>query len=315
MKPCSHLPLKTNHEQRRGPAVLAACLSLFFLASCHSTVEQSALIEPVRIGVIADVQYADRPNGGKRHYRTAPQKLDQAIKTLNDEKVELILHLGDFIDKDWDSFDVVLPIAANSEVEVVHLLGNHDFSVADEHKLKVPDKLGMPARYHRFDHKGWRFLILDGNELSFYAWPEGSENALRSAKVHARHFPDAPHWNGGMGPSQLEWLEQELELADSTSTPVILLNHFPIFPEDKHNLWNADEVLTLVSSYACVKAWFNGHNHDGHYGDYAGIHFVTFKGLVDTSETAFAIVELSQSSIDIDGVGREPDKKLRIKAN
>ena len=315
MKYCSNLRIQTDPKQLSVRTLLSICLSFVALACCQTSQEQTSGVAPIKIGVIADVQYADRPDGSKRHYRSAPEKLDQAIAQLNNEQAELVLHLGDFIDKDWESFDVVLPISDQSKAPFIHLLGNHDFSVANEYKAQIPEKLKMPARYYRFDHKGWRFLILDGNDLSLYAWPDGSDEAERSASIHADRFPDGPHWNGGIGSAQLGWLSQELDLADATSTPVILLNHFPIFPEDKHNLWNADEVLTLIAKHTSVKAWFNGHNHDGHYGEHAGIHFVTFRGLVDTSETAFATVELSEGSIEINGVGREPDRSLKLKPN
>ncbi|MEK9784277.1 MAG: hypothetical protein VW312_06495, partial [Opitutales bacterium] len=63
-----------------------------------------------------------------------------------------------------------------------HVLGNHDFEVADEYKELVPKKLGMPSKYYDFKIKNWRFICLDGNDLSFIAYPKGTEKYRESEK-------------------------------------------------------------------------------------------------------------------------------------
>ena len=80
------------------------------------------------------------------------------------------------------------------------------------------------------------------------------------------------------------------------------------------NLWN-DEVLTeILKEYSCVKAYFNGHNHAGNYGENAGIHYLTFKGMVDTpDQSAFPIVPLKNDTISVKGHGREVSRKLEVK--
>jgi hypothetical protein len=67
-----------------------------------------------------------------------------------------------------------------------------------------------------------------------------------------------------------------------------------------------------MTRYSCVKAYFNGHHHPGNYGFYQGIHFVNFKGMVNTPESAYALVSLTADSILIKGYGREPDRRLKI---
>jgi len=59
-----------------------------------------------------------------------------------------------------------------------------------------------------------------------------------------------------------------------------------------------------------VVAYMNGHNHAGNYGFMAKRHFVTFKGMVDTSESAYAIVNVHEDRLEITGFGRQESMTL-----
>ena len=47
-------------------------------------------------------------------------------------------------------------------------MGNHDFEVKDSLKEEVIKKLNLKKRYYSFVEKDWRFIVLDGNDLSFH---------------------------------------------------------------------------------------------------------------------------------------------------
>ena len=67
--------------------------------------------EPVlKIGLVADPQYADKPQTGKRYYRESLWKLKEAVSTFNERQVDFVQNLGDIIDVDWMSYDSILPI-------------------------------------------------------------------------------------------------------------------------------------------------------------------------------------------------------------
>ena len=59
----------------------------------------------------------------------------------------------------------------------------------------------------------------------------------------------------------------------------------------------------------------NGHNHDGNYGRLAKRHFVTFKGMVDTEETAYAVVQVHKDRLEITGFGRQKSMTLPFAGN
>jgi predicted phosphodiesterase len=292
-------------------AALAAASITRASAKDQATAEQGGTM--FRIGAIADAQYADQDDAGARMYRRTPAKLEEAVATLNKAGIDFAVHLGDFIDGDEKSYDTVLPLIAKLNCPVRFVLGNHDFAVPEEKKLFLPQRLGMPGRYYSFAHKGWRFVVLDGNDLSTHGWPAGSAEDLESRKIYAEKYPNAATWDGGIGPVQLLWLEKTLTEADASGQKVALLCHFPIAPENPHNLWNANEVISRIAPHPSVKLWLNGHNHDGNYGVVSGIHCLNLKGMLDTEETSYAVLSFYADRIAVKGYGRQDDRILQLR--
>lgn len=265
------------------------------------------------IGAIADAQYADEPDSGPRLYHTVPGKLGAAVADFNRQKLAFVVHLGDFIDKDWASYDAVLPIARKLRQRWHFVLGNHEFAIDNAHKLLVPAKLAMPARYYSFVSNGWLFIVTDGNDLSSYGWPDGSAQQQRSLALHAARYPDKPLWDGGIGTIQMHWIDRQLARADHSGLKVMLFCHFPLWPENPHNLWNAPDVMAMIERHPAVKIWLDGHNHDGNYGTRAGIHYVNLKAMLDTSETAYARLDFFADHVVVHGTGRQEDYVLKLR--
>ena len=289
---------------------------LLLIISCAraASMDDEAPHDPVlRFGAIADCQYADREPGGLRQYRSCPQKLEEAVETLNAEELSFVVHVGDFIDENWESFDTLTPITDRLKHPLRHVVGNHDYDVADKYKTKVHKRLGMPARYYSFEIGEWIFVVMDGNDLSYYGWPEGSAEHEASVEAHQKLYPDKAKWNGGMSDAQMAWLEEILKNADESGQRVALINHFPIFPDDRHNLWNAPDVLNLIDRHASPALWINGHHHRGGYGERNGVHYITLHAMVDTTANSFSVVEIFSNRIEINGYGKQPDYSLSLK--
>jgi hypothetical protein len=122
---------------------------------------------------------------------------------------------------------------------------------------------------------------------------------------------NAVEWNGGFTARQIGWLKGELDDAARTGEKVILICHFPVAPDNVHNLLNYKEVLPILTNYSNIIAWFNGHNHAGNYSYFNMIHFVTFKGMVETeSVNSFASVTVFKNKLVIKGYGREKSQIL-----
>ena len=269
----------------------------------------------ILFGLIADCQYHHGENKGTRFYNLSDKKLQGAVNFLNQKEVDFSVHLGDFIDRDFGSYDVVLPIWNQLEAPGYHVLGNHEFSVEDHEKERVPSLLGLSSRYYEFKLNTWRFVVLDGNDLSLYAYPK-KDARTELSKIAFDRFQNLGRkpkvWNGGIGSDQFLWLEAILREADANGENVILFSHFPVFPENVHNLWNAPELLKLLDQHPSVKAYFSGHNHKGNFGTRNGVSYITVKGMVDTTETAYATVQISEGEIFVKGFGRQESYKLNI---
>ncbi len=270
------------------------------------------------VGLIADAQYVDADKGGIRHYRKSIEKLGNAVKSINAAHVDFSIHLGDLIDRKFASFDQILEPLGKLSNPVYQIPGNHDFSVEDDKKPEVFGKLGMKQPYRSFSKEGFRFIFLDGTEISTFAQPKGSaifqeaEAILEEFKAEGRK--NAKYWNGAIGKTQLTWLENELSAAKSAKEKAIISCHYPILPDNSHNLWNDREVVALIDRFpGTVAAWFNGHNHAGNYAERNGVHFVTVQGMVDTPDkNAFAVLDVSPGNLKLRGNGRVPDRDMPV---
>ena len=264
-------------------------------------------------GAIADCQYCQVEGTGLRKYSISDTKLQQCVTYLNTQDLAFTVHLGDFIDRDWESFDVVNPIYQQLNMPAYHVLGNHDFSVDDELKGQVREKMGMPAEYYDFNIKNWRFVVLNGNDISFHAYPEGSESYDFAGKYYEQHGIKSPKWNGAIGEDQKKWLTKVLDQASRKGEKVVLFCHFPVYPENVHNLWNASEIVKMLEQYPAVVAYINGHNHKGNYGYKNGIHYYTLKGMVDTDSTSYGVIQVFEDYLDVKGYGREKRRRLSFR--
>lgn len=294
----------------------------FFLISitlgCTGKNESKNEYPEFEIGVMADCQYCYCEPTEVRFYKKSADRLREAVRTLNRQRLDYTVHLGDFIDKDFSSFDTLTPIWSSLKADRYHVLGNHDFSVADSLKHLVFEKMELQDRYYSIVKKNWRFIILDGNDLSVHgALTETKKQQTDSLfKLLAdKNLPNVEPWNGGLGAAQLQWVENELQKATANKERVGFYCHFPVLGiSERHNLWNYKQLLALIDKYDCVKFYFNGHNHAGGYVEKEGVHYVNFKGMVDTNDsTSFATVAFKKDSLFIKGYGRELNRSLKIK--
>lgn len=270
------------------------------------------------VGVLTDCQYADIPTpaNSKRLYRESPRKLTEAIDHLNAMgDLDFMMHLGDAVDRDEKSYGVVMPLFARAKTPLYHVAGNHDFSIADGLKAKVPELLGMKSAYYSIEKEGWRFIMLDGNQLSLFSSVKGSPAWQAASDWQKGAKRKLTEYSGGLGAEQLKWLASELKHGASAGQRMVLVCHYPLLPLDGHSLWDAEEVLSLLQQYrSSIAAWWNGHNHDGNYCARHGIHFLNFRGMVDTAQNSYARVDLFDDRMEVTGYGREPRRVLRFPA-
>lgn len=270
----------------------------------------------VKIGIFADCQYCDCNTAGTRFYRNSLDKLESCISHFNrTADLNFIAGLGDLIDRDLKSYDAVNDILSKSKHPLFQVKGNHDLSVENDDLIHVPAKLNLTNTYYSHTEGNWRFIFLDGNDITFHSNdPKIVAEAERMVhKLKQANRPNSKEWNGGIGKKQIKWLTKQLKESKKNGQSVVIFCHYPILPLEAHVFWNSEEILELLDKHNNVKAWINGHNHKGNYAVQKGMHCITLQGMVETQdENSYCILKLSENKLVIEGFGRETDRDLPL---
>ena len=148
----------------------------------------------------------------------------------------------------------ILPVYRNLTARQYHVLGNHDFCVP---RAGLQRQLGMENAWYDFAAGGWRFVVLDGMDISIPGRAAGTPEQHRAvemlAALGARHAPNAQDWNGGIGDAQKRWLREVLRRAGEAGERAIVFCHFPLLAEastPEHLLWNSEEILRILQECA-----------------------------------------------------------------
>ncbi|MCC6353649.1 MAG: metallophosphoesterase [Verrucomicrobiae bacterium] len=277
----------------RRAGQLLACLCLLVRALPPAV---AAGPDPLfTFGAVADIQYADKETKGKRQYRRSLELLHPCVDKFNAEKPVFVVQCGDLYDgygKDRpgqaqaDALRV-LPVLRGVAAPLYHVVGNHCLTAGREF---VARELKMERFHYEFaspSAKGWRFLVLDGNDAGY----------------------------GVMSSGQIEWLGRRLAAAKASGERAILFCHYPLLKEaaPNHRLQNPEAVLAVIEGAGCAAAWIAGHDHAGGYGLRAGIHHVTLAGFCEsTAGPSFAFFSVFPNRIVEDGFGDEPDREMPL---
>jgi predicted phosphodiesterase len=238
-------------------------------------------------------------------------KLRSAVDDMNvNRTLDLVVHLGDLVDHAMHkNLGPIMDILKSLKAPLFHVLGNHDFE--EEDIDKVPKMLGLQSRYYTFTQKNYRFVVLDGNDLSLYATHPGTTKRKLSEDMYnalkRRRTKNAQYFNGGLDKDQMEWMKGELDAGCKADQRVIVLVHHPMRPKDEPtNLWNDLDVVRVIISYPCVVAVVNGHAHkflyDFHHAVHGDVHFITMGGMVQSPFTSYGYLDVFEDELHLHGL-------------
>lgn len=140
-----------------------------------------------------------------------------------------------------------------SEMEMA--LGSASTTASGSHATPAPSPPGQD-RVHEdkaFVRKGWRLILL---------------NSAVPQKV-----------GGRLAQSELQWLQQQLQLASNRQEHAAVCLHHPPYLMgskwlDSSTLENSNEFLTVLSEFKCVRAVLFGHVHQAWEHQHGGVRFL-----------------------------------------
>ncbi len=223
----------------------------------------------VRIGLVTDLHYADKPPAGTRHYRETLTKFAEAAGEFQKAKPDFVVELGDLIDA-ADSADAEKKYLATINKEFAalpgdkhYVLGNH--CVATLTKGEFLEGVSRSKPHYSFDAGGFHFVILDACFRS-----DGESYSRGNFKWTDTSIPEA----------QVEWLKADLQAAAGKA---VVFVHQRLDVKNDYGVKNADQVRKVLEESGKVLAVFQGHSHKNDLKDIGGIHYCTLVAMVEGS--------------------------------
>ena len=223
--------------------------------------------------VFADLHYF------KGRYTAPVESLEKIMKRADDERVDLVLQMGDFSNDLAASPELRAPYFDNPYgLPVYGVYGNHELEKPGNTMESVtaflsnrPVVFGKEPEtehtgYWYTDVKGYRLIGLDTNYMYHPVEDRWYHNS-------AETWPFVPGTERyiSLGPSQLSWLRETIADAAEQGIPVIVLSHCAL-----SGLWSsspdADAARAIFAEFpGTVRLAINGHLHTDRFAERDGV--------------------------------------------
>jgi predicted phosphodiesterase len=251
--------------------------------------------DPLRVALITDLHYADKPPAGTRFYRETLGKLEEAAMRFEKDKPKFVVELGDLIDA-ADSAETELQYlkAINRVFSAIctdrhYVLGNHCVDMLT--KAEFLNGVEQKQSYYSFDRGGFHFIILDACFRS-----DGQPYGRKNSKWNDANIPAA----------EMTWLQADLKATDKKT---VVFAHQRLDVSNDHGVKNCPEVRRLFEESAKVLAVFQGHSHQNDLKDIGGVHYCTLAAMIEGSgaeNNGYSLMEINaDGSIRLRGHRRQ----------
>lgn len=227
-----------------------------------------------------DFQFAFLTDIHLQHEKNAVEGFRQAIDTINIINPDFVITGGDLImdalgqtyGRADSLYNLYAEVTDHFKMPLYNTLGNHEIygiypkSGADKTHPEYGEKMfekRLGKSYYAFDHKGWKFMIINS-----------VEETKRSGYV------------GLIDEKQIEWIKEELQKTDFT-TPIVISTHIPFITvynqiysgstvqnDSSLVVSNSKEIIDLFKDHN-LKLVLQGHLHTVEDINVDGIHFIT----------------------------------------
>ena len=286
-----HLPRRTFIEHS------LLCLGGSLTSALANDPKQNPVL---RMGLVPDLHYADKPARGTRYYRDTGDKLIEAVQLFNQNELNFVVGLGDLIDQ-ADSVETEIQwlkhiesIFAQTRAPRHYVLGNHCVGTLTKEEFAAHTAANKTPHYS-FDAGDFHFVILDACFMA-----DGTPYGRANFDWKDSNIP----------PAQLDWLRADLV---KNQKPVIVFAHQRLDDEGPHGVRNALAVRELLEhSSGPVLAVFQGHSHRNDYRQIAGIHYCTLVAMIEgagVENSGYSVLEvMADRSMRLRGFRRQVDR-------
>ncbi len=210
--------------------------------------------------------------------RNATIGFKKAMDTINSINPDFVVTGGDLImdalgqsySRADSLYNLYGEMIKNLKMPVYNTMGNHEiyglYTKSDTSGSEYGEKMfekRLGKSYYSFDHKGWKFMVL---------------NSVEDTKKHS--------YMGWIDSTQIEWIKKELAVT-SKETPIVLSTHIPFLTAFIQKYYGStlknDTSLVVANSKDIIDLFQNhnltlvlqGHLHTVEDIYIDGIHFVT----------------------------------------
>lgn len=229
----------------------------------------------MKIGIFTDFHYSSREiTCGKRYNSRSLEKIKQAYAVFEAEKCELVICLGDLIDKEAshekevENLKEVAKIIKGSPIKTVCLMGNHDafaFTETEFHEI-IGD-----CKPKTVKAEGKTLLFLDACYF----------------KNGNHYLPGDTDWKDTFYP-HIEVLKTQI---DEATGIVYLFMHKNVDPNvrEDHRLYNFHEINRILQESKKVKAVYQGHYHPGMESKHGNMEYFTFPAMCENEDAYYVL--------------------------
>ncbi len=251
----------------------------------------------LRVGLVTDLHYADKPPAGSRHYQETPDKLAEAAEQFDKDKPTILVELGDLIDAaDSVAAELGYLKRINRDFSAIcknrhYVLGNH--CVFTLRKPEFLEHVEQKKSYYSFDSGNFHFVVLDSCFRS-----DGQPYGRKNFQWTDPNIPAA----------EVDWLKADLK---ATSKKTLVFAHQRLDVSNHYGVKNAAEVRKVFELSGKVLAVFQGHSHKNNHKEIKGIHYCTLVAMIEGSGAAsngYSVMNLAEDgTIRISGFRKQND--------
>lgn len=234
----------------------------------------------MKLGIFTDLHYTKHPAEGREYTALAPERVREAMKAFDEEKVDAVVCLGDVVDRGADHEEElscwreILSEIKKYPYPFFVLPGNHDY------ELMIGDEFGkvsgMPEYPFYADIAGYRLIFLDA------CYRHSGKRYDEAGMV----------WTETMLPQpQLDYLQ---EMIEQSELPCLVFTHQNLDKDlpKEYRIKRCMHIRRLLKNSGKVIASFSGHFHAGAYNVLGGIKYFTVPSMTDTDVNEYMIVTL-----------------------